>query len=101
MALGPQGLGAWEDYTDVVHHCREKICAAKVQLALKLVCPVGDSKKDFSKYVISKWRTRDHIGSLLDEDSHLTNRDADRAETFNAFFTFVFSTDDALWEPQS
>ncbi|GAB0204497.1 mitochondrial enolase superfamily member 1 [Grus japonensis] len=30
---------------------------------------------------------------------HLTNRDIDKAETFNAFFASVFNTDDGLWDP--
>lgn len=29
---------------------------------------------------------RDSIGLLLGEGSHLTNRDVDKAETFNVFF---------------
>ncbi|RMC04164.1 hypothetical protein DUI87_18983 [Hirundo rustica rustica] len=32
--------------------------------------------------------------SHQDEDGHLTNRDMDKAETFNAFFASVFNTDD-------
>ncbi|KAJ7404854.1 rna-directed dna polymerase from mobile element jockey-like [Willisornis vidua] len=41
-------------------------------------------------------RLQNAIGSIyfLDEDSHLTNRDRDKAEVFNAFFAFVFITDD-------
>ncbi|KAF4796463.1 hypothetical protein TURU_083985 [Turdus rufiventris] len=31
---------------------------------------------------------------LWDEDSHLTNRDMDNAEVFNAFFAYIFNTDD-------
>ncbi|GAB0195585.1 hypothetical protein GRJ2_002023800 [Grus japonensis] len=42
----------------------------------------------------------ENIGSLLDENGHLTNRDIDKAEMFNAFFTSVFNTDDRLWDPR-
>ena len=38
-----------EDYRDAVRQCREKICAAKAQLALKLASTVKDNKKGFFK----------------------------------------------------
>ncbi|KAK4814376.1 hypothetical protein QYF61_017872 [Mycteria americana] len=41
-----------------------------------------------------KRRIRDNIDLLLDDVSHLTNRDVDKAEMFNAFFASVFSTRD-------
>ncbi|KAK4808482.1 hypothetical protein QYF61_005799 [Mycteria americana] len=44
---------------------------------------------------------RDNIGLLLDEVSHVTNRDVDKAEMFKAFFTSVFNTNDGPWNPQS
>ncbi|KAF4795872.1 hypothetical protein TURU_089449 [Turdus rufiventris] len=37
-----------------------------------------------------------YIGPLQDEDGHLTNRDMDKANMFNAFFASVFNTDDRL-----
>ncbi|GAB0177321.1 potassium voltage-gated channel subfamily KQT member 1-like [Grus japonensis] len=60
-----------------------------------------DNRKGFLKYVNSKRSIRDSIGPLLDKVSHLTNRDIDKVETFNAFFTSVFNTTDGPWEPQS
>ncbi|GAB0199179.1 mitochondrial enolase superfamily member 1 [Grus japonensis] len=77
----------------------EKICVAKTQLQLKLASTVGDNKKGFFKYVDNKRRTRENIGLLLNKNGHLTNRDIDKAETFNAFFASVFNTDDGLWDP--
>ncbi|GAB0178695.1 hypothetical protein GRJ2_000334800 [Grus japonensis] len=67
----------------------------------KLVSSVKDNKKDFLKYVNSKTKIRDSIGPLLDEVVHLTNKDVDIADTFNAFFDSVFNTNDELWEPWS
>ncbi|GAB0202528.1 mitochondrial enolase superfamily member 1 [Grus japonensis] len=78
---------------------REKIHVAKAQLELKLASTVGDNKKGFFKYVNNKRRTRENIGLLLNKNGHLTNRDIDKAETFNAFFASVFNTDDGLWDP--
>lgn len=45
----------------------------------------------------SKRKTRENTGLLLDENSQLINRDIDKAETFNAFFTTVFNADYELW----
>ncbi|KAK4811903.1 hypothetical protein QYF61_017427, partial [Mycteria americana] len=41
------------------------------------------------------------IGPLLDGVGHLTNKDEDKADTFNSFFTSVFNTSDALWDAWS
>jgi len=62
---------------------------------------VNDNKKGLLKYVNSKRRIRDNIGPLLDEAGHLTNRDIDKEESFNAFFTFVFETNNLPWDPWS
>ena len=95
-----QGQVTWEDYRVDVRHCREEIRTAKAQLELKLASTVKDKKGCF-KYVNSKRQARNNIGLLLDTHSHLTNRDIDKAETFNAFFATVFNTDDGLWGSQS
>ena len=48
------------------------------------------------------WETeRWHRSPLLDDAGHFTSRDAKKAEMFNAFFAFVFSTDYRLWDHQS
>lgn len=52
-------------------------------------------------YVFSKRRTRGNTDQLLGEDGRLTNRDIDNTETFNAFFTSVFNTDDGPWDHQN
>ncbi|KAJ7404783.1 rna-directed dna polymerase from mobile element jockey-like [Willisornis vidua] len=79
----------------------EKIRGSKAQLELKLVSTLGDNKKSFSKYVSSKRQSRNHIDPLLDEDDLLTNRNTDKAEIFNAFFTLVFKTKDGLYGSQN
>lgn len=67
-----------------------------VKSQLKLAYTVGNNKKILNKL---KRRTRQSIGSLLNENGHLINRDTDKAETFNAFFASVFSTNNGLWAP--
>lgn len=52
---------------------------------LNLTSSVRDNKKGFLKYVNRKMRTRGKAGLILVEDSHLTNRDMDKAEIFNAY----------------
>lgn len=46
-------------------------------------------------------RIRDNIGLLIDKFGHVTNRDVDKAETFNAFFNSVFNSDDGPWDSWS
>ncbi|KAK4816993.1 hypothetical protein QYF61_025913 [Mycteria americana] len=76
--------------------CSKSACTDE----FKLSSTVKDNKKGFLKYVNSKRRIRDNIGPLLDEVGHLTNRDVDKAETFNASFS-VFNTNDEPWDPRS
>ena len=67
----------------------------------KLASTVKDNKKGFLKYFNSKRKIRDSISPLLDEVSHLTNRDIDNTEMFNTFFASVFNTDDGPWDLRS
>ena len=39
-------------------------------------------------------RIRDNIDPLLDEVGHLTNKDVDKVEMFDAFFASVFNIND-------
>ena len=49
------------------------------------------TRRAFFKYVNSKRRSKENIGPILVEDGHLTNRDEEKMETFNAFFASVFN----------
>lgn len=69
----------------------------KAQLEFKLTSTVKDNKKGLLNYVNCKRRIRANISLLLDEVGHLTIRDADKAEKFNAAFTSVFNTDERSW----
>ncbi|KAK4811155.1 hypothetical protein QYF61_019786 [Mycteria americana] len=68
---------------------------------LKLASVVSDNKKGFLKYVKSKRRSKENIGPILVEDGHLTNRDEEKAEAFNAFFDLVFNKMDRPWAARS
>ncbi|KAK4818855.1 hypothetical protein QYF61_020074 [Mycteria americana] len=51
-----------------------------------------------------KRRSKENIGPILVEDGHLTNRDEEKAEAFNASFASVFNNTDrpwAAWSPES
>jgi len=93
-----EGQAMRKEYRDDVRVCREKICVAKAQLELKLAMSVGDIKKAF-RYVNRKRRTKENIGPLLDGEGLLTDNEIGKAETFNAFFTSVFNTNDGLRDP--
>lgn len=66
------------------------------QLVLKLASTSGYNGKRFLKYLNSKRQPRNNTGPFFDEYGHLTNRDIDKAEMFNAFFASVFNTSDWL-----
>jgi len=68
----------------------------QARLQFKLASTVKDNKRGFFKHVNSRRRIRDDIGLLLDEVGHLTNRDVDKAEMFNVFFTSVFNPGDPV-----
>lgn len=53
-------------------------------------------KKRFLEYINGKRQCINDSSLLQEEDDHLTNRDMDKTLIFNAFFTFVFNTDDWL-----
>lgn len=47
-----QGQVPWEEFRDVTCQCREKICAAKAQLQMKLARTAeGQKKRSYLKYV--------------------------------------------------
>ena len=84
--LRKRGPASQEEYGAVIPLCREKTQKAKAQLELKLASVVSDSKKVFFKYIHSKRRSKENIGSILVEDGNLTNRHEEKAEAFNAVF---------------
>ncbi|GAB0195083.1 mitochondrial enolase superfamily member 1 [Grus japonensis] len=75
----------------------EKAQKVKSQLELKLASVVSDNKKGFFKYINSKRRSKENIEPILVEDGHLTNRDEEKAEAFNAYFGSVFNNADRAW----
>ncbi|KAK4826952.1 hypothetical protein QYF61_012801 [Mycteria americana] len=75
----------------------EKTQKAKAQLELKLASVESDKKKAFFQYVDSKRRSKENTGLILVEDGHLTNRDEEKGEAFNAFFASVFNNTDRAW----
>lgn len=44
-----QGQAVWADNRDVVHHCRKKVCVAKVQFKLKIESFIEDNRKNLLK----------------------------------------------------
>ncbi|KAK4810929.1 hypothetical protein QYF61_013337 [Mycteria americana] len=76
--LWKQGQASQEEYRDVIHN-----------------------KKGFFKYVNSKRRSKENIAPILVEDGHLTNRDEEKAEAFNAFSPSVFNNTDRPWAARS
>ncbi|GAB0208399.1 mitochondrial enolase superfamily member 1 [Grus japonensis] len=99
--LWKRGQASQEDYRAMVHICREKTQKAKAQLELKLASVVSDKKKGFFTYLNNKRRSKENIGLILVEDVHLTNRDEEKAEAFNAVFASIFNHTDRPWATRS
>jgi len=100
-AMWNEGQATWDEYRIVVKACRDATKKAKVHLELNLAKDVKDNKKGFFKYISSKRKTRDNVGTLLNEVGVLVMEDAEKAELLNAFFTSVFSAKASLRNPRS
>jgi len=96
-----EGQATWEEHRNVVRVCRDATRKANVHLELYLARDVKDNKKDFFKYISSKWNTRENVGSLLNEVGALVTEDTEKAELLNAFFVSVFTAKADPQEPQS
>jgi len=95
-----RGTGHLEEYRNVVKACRNATRKAKVHLELNLARDVKDNKKSF-KYISSKRKTRENVGSLLNKVGVLVKEDAEKAELPNAFFASVFSAKAGFQESQA
>jgi len=56
-----------KSYRNVTRACRHETRKSKAHLELNLARDVKDNKKGFFKYIISKQKTRDNVGPLLNE----------------------------------
>ncbi|GAB0178742.1 mitochondrial enolase superfamily member 1 [Grus japonensis] len=92
-------LATWEEYRDVVRHCKD--ATRKAHLELKLVRDVKDNKKGFFKYISSKRKTRENVGPLLNEVGALVTEDTENADLLNAFLASVFSAQAGPQETQT
>lgn len=55
--------------------------------------------KKLFKYVISKKRSKENIGLIVDEDGQLSSRDEQKTEVFNVFFVSVFTSSGLIVSP--
>lgn len=76
----------------VARGCRDAAGIAKAQLKLKLTRNVKPSKKWFFRYIKSKWKQKENIGTLLHERGELVISNAERAAALDTSFTCVFTT---------
>ena len=52
---------SWEEYTAVVHVCRDRIRKAKAQMELNLVRDVKDNKKGFYRYTGRRRQAKESV----------------------------------------
>ncbi|KAJ7422844.1 hypothetical protein BTVI_12165 [Pitangus sulphuratus] len=57
----------WDEYKNIVRICRDATRTAKVHLELNLARDIKDNKKGFFKSISSKRKSKENLGSLLNE----------------------------------
>lgn len=82
-----------KDYRNIVRTCRDVTRKVKAHLELSLVRAIKDSKKDFYKYISSKRKIKEHVGSLINQTGVLVMEDLEKVELLNAFFALVFTAE--------
>lgn len=92
------GQVTWKDYGDAI---RDGVRKTKTYPDLNLVRGVKGNKKGFHRYISNKIKTREDVGSLLNEGRDLVLKDIKRAEVLNGFFTLVFCGKTCLQESQT
>ncbi|KAK4810509.1 hypothetical protein QYF61_004289 [Mycteria americana] len=70
---------------------RDGVRKAKAHLELNLVRDVKGDKKGFCGFIISKRKTRENVGLLLNGAGDLVTQDMEKAEVLSAFFASVFT----------
>jgi len=71
---------------------REEIRKAKAQLELRLATVARDNKKCFYKYIHNKEGIKESPHPLFDARGNIVNKDEEKSEVLNAFFTSVFNS---------
>jgi len=87
-----KGQVTQEEYRSLIRSCRGEIRKAKAQLELGLATVVRDNKKSFYKYIDNKKRAKESLHPLLDARGNIANKDEEKADVLNAFFTSVFDS---------
>jgi len=49
------------------------------------------NKKDFYRYIDRKWKTRESVGPLLNENGDLVTWDVEKAEVLNTYLVLIFA----------
>jgi len=77
-------------------------CCWRLQGCIELILSrEKDGKKDLLKYAISKKKTRENVGPLLNEMGALVMEDTEKVKLLNTFFILVFISNTALSESQT
>lgn len=76
-----------EEYRDTVRACRRRFRKAKAHVELNLVKNKKGRKNSFYKYIRNKRKTRENVGLLLNGMRNLVQKDIEKADVVNAFFS--------------
>ena len=81
-------------YVKATKEVKKEIKKAKKKFESKLAQNIKDDKKSFYAYVRSKSKARTRIGPLTGDDGEAVEDSSDMAESFNKFFSSVFTDED-------
>jgi len=95
-----EGQAIWQEYRNVVRACRDATRKAKAHLELKLARDVKNNKKGFLNYISSKRKTRDNVGTLLNEVGVPLMEDVEKTELLNALLLQSSVARQALRNPR-
>ncbi|KGL82736.1 hypothetical protein N309_03795, partial [Tinamus guttatus] len=90
-AMRKKGQVTWEERRNAAREYRDATRKARAHLELELAKDVRGNRNGFYKYISSKRKTRENVGSLLNGEGALVTEDAEKAEFLTAFFASVFT----------
>lgn len=90
----------FENYKRTRNQATRLVRQAKRRLENRLAKNIKQDPKAFYKYARGKYRVKESIGTLMDEQGNSVNDAASTAEVFNSYFTSVFTEEDQEGLPE-
>ena len=83
----------YDNYLQKLHAANRQNREAKVEFEKKLASNIKKDSKSFYAYIGSKQKTREKIGSLVNENGDLVTDNKESADLLNKYFSSVFTNE--------